>query len=63
MCIKTTPKLLDQRQEKGVVIEINGPSHYYNPGQNEMTNLHKTRISKIEAAGFKVFMLHHLGNE
>lgn len=61
--IKTIPELRKKRGIKGIVVELNGPTHYYMPDQTEMTLKSKKRISQIEKAGYKVFNFHHLENE
>ena len=48
MMIKTNENLLADREHRGVVIEINGPTHYYNPGQTEVVMFNSRRTKMLE---------------
>ena len=40
---------------KGIIIEVNGPTHYYAPDLSEMTCYSQKREDLIRAQGYKVF--------
>ena len=46
----------EQKQsEKGIVIEINGPSHYFVPATDVLNPFSRVRHQLIESMGYKVY--------